>query len=202
MTRLRLAGIALWMGAVFTLSASPILILDPVSGDLTGLAGSTVGWGFTITNDSNYIEFNLAEFCDAPVSLPGCNSPTTGVFNDFISAVNDVIIGPPSGTDPDSVTQVFDPVLETGIGSFQIDPLATGSDVGEIVLDYSIYDIDPYDPCNCAQFLGTGVLTAAASVTVAPEPCTAVLMAMAVVVFALRRLAWRKLIIRDRQAAF
>ena len=178
----RVLAVLLGMGTLRLLSASPVLLLDPLSGDLSGPPGSLVGWGFTITNDSGYIEINSAQFCINPVVLPGCNDPVTGTFTDIISGFNDIVVGPPGGTDPDSVTQSFDAIAETGIGSVQIDPLATPgtSDMGEIVLSYTLFTLDPNDPNTVVE--GTGALTADASVTVtvtaSPEPGTAGLLAI------------------------
>jgi hypothetical protein len=188
----------LWLGATVSLSASPILTLTP-DADLFGAPGATVGWGFTITNDVDYIEINSAQFCDNPVNFPVvCISPTTGTFTDFISQFNDIIVGPPGGTDPDSVSQNFDPVALTGVGSFAIDPgaLPSDSDVGEIVLTYTETTLDPNDPDS--QFVSNGVFTADASVTVSsaattPEPSTAGLLALALAACGAANLGCRRL---------
>ena len=169
----------LGLGAVGSLSASPSLVLDPVFGNLADAPGSVVGWGFTITNDTGYIEINSAQFCLNPVSLPGCIDPLTGTFTDIIAGSNDIIVGPPGGTYSSIVTQAFDLVLQTGIGSFQIFPttLPGDSDSGLIVLSYTLTDLDPNDP-NAVR-IGTGYLTADATVTAAvPEPATVGLVAL------------------------
>jgi hypothetical protein len=181
------AGLILWLGAAVSLSASPLLTLTP-SSDLSGPPGSVAGWGFSITNDADYIEITGAEFCANPVNFP-CASPTTGTFTDFISAFNDIIVGPPGGTDPSIVSQNFDVLAHTGIGSFEISPdvPAGASDVGQIVLTYNLTDLDPNDPN--AQLLGTDLmLSANAAVTVSapiptPEPPTAACMAAALLLF-------------------
>ena len=46
-----------------SLSTNPLLF---------GLPGATSGWGFTLTNDTNYIEITSAQFCQNPVSFPAC----------------------------------------------------------------------------------------------------------------------------------
>ncbi len=191
-------AVGLWLGLGLSLSATPILTLTP-SGDISGAAGSETGWGFTIQNDSGYIEITSAQFCLSPVDFSlGCTAPTTGTFTDIISGFNDIIVGPPGGTDPDIAMQNFDPVAGTGVGSFQIDPAATvgAMDIGEIVLTYNLTDLDPNDP-NAMQ-LGTDlVFSAPASVTVippvvvtTPEPVLgfgAGLMAVILLLKALRR---------------
>lgn len=167
------------------LSAAPILMLLP-SGDLAGPAGATLGWGFTISNDTNYIEITSAQFCANPVDFPlSCNAPASGNFTDFISQFNDIIVGPPDGVVTASVTQHFDPAAHTGIGSFQINTSASAgsTDVGQIVLTYNEYNADPnIGPFNVIA--SDQVLPANASVTVTrglvvPEPATTGLVGIA-----------------------
>ena len=168
-----LLSVLLSLGTTTALWADPLLVLTPAS-SLSGAPGATVGWGFQITNDANYIEITSASFCLSP--WPYCASPTTGSFTDFISGHNDIIVGFPGGTDPATVAQAFDPIAFTGIGSFAIDPGAPigAADVGTIVLTYNVFDADPNDPG--ANTLATDqVLTAVANVEVAsstPEPAT------------------------------
>jgi hypothetical protein len=181
----------MWMGAGVSISASPVLTLTP-SGDVSGPPGSTVGWGFTITNDTDYIEITSAQYCVNPVNFPVvCNPSMLGIFTDFISQFNDIIVGPPGGTDPSSVSQSFDPVALTGIGSFAISALdlVNSGDTGQIVLTYNLTSLDPNDPN--AVSLGTDlVLSANASVTAGssvPEPGTAGWMATALAGLAVGR---------------
>jgi hypothetical protein len=182
----------LCLGGAASLSASPVLTLIPPN--LSGIPGSTVGWGFTIDNDAGYIEITSSQFCLNPVNFPlVCPSPTTGTYNDIISTPpEDIILGPPGALDaPSSVTQGFNAVTDMGVGSFQIDPGATPGavDSGEIVLTYNLSDLNPnnpnYDPN--VDLISTGlVLSANASVTVnaTPEPATAGLLAVALAALA------------------
>lgn len=155
----------------------PTLTLSP-SGDISGLPGSEIGWGFTITNDADYIEITSSQFCLDPVDFPFCTMPEEGTFTDFISQYNDIVVGPPGGTDPDTASQDFDPTLLTGIGSFDVSPSATptAEDIGEIVLTYDVYDADPNTSPDANQLASDLVLAADATVTVqeaavaAPEP--------------------------------
>ena len=155
------------------LGAAPILTLLPP--DLEALPGTNAGWGFTITNDADYLEVTSAQFCVAPVSFPACTTANVGVFEDFISGFNDIVVGHPGGTLPNSATQLYSLAARQGIGSFDIGvlSLAYTQDVGVIVLTYNLTDLDPAD--NNATYLGSGVLVANASVGVAagvavPEP--------------------------------
>ena len=170
-------AVAFFAGVAAPLSADPVLILSP-TGDMSGAPGATVGWGWSFVNDTPYyIEFSSNQFCDAPVILTPvlvCNAPTTGTYQDIVVG-NDPIIAPNTTTPVEN----FDPVgLTTGIGYFQIDPAATAgaSDVGQIVLTYDEYLLNPNDP-NCQTGCQVGFdipVGAEASVTVAqvatPEP--------------------------------
>jgi len=168
-----------------SLSANVTFTLTP-SGDLDGPAGSVVGWGFTINNDtSDYLEFSGSQFCLNPVIVSpvlSCTAPITGVFNDIIVG-NDPIVDPNS-----SLSQDFDQTgFTTGLGYFVIDPSAAylSSDVGEIVLIYDGYDADPNIDPSANQVLFSVPLLAEASVTVAPEPATGELVVMALALMGL-----------------
>ena len=147
--------------------AAPVLTLTP-SGNVVGLPGNTVGWGFSITNDSGYIEITSAQFCLDPLALPACSLPTIGTFNDFISAFGSVVVGPPGGTLPETVSQAFDAVLFRGVGSFDIAPGATmfTSNFGQIVLTYNVFDADPNSPAGANEIFTGQTMTASAFVNV------------------------------------
>jgi len=155
----------------------PTLTLLP-SGDLGALPGNLTGWGFTITNDANYIEITSSQFCLNPVDFPACTLPKEGIFTDYISQFNDIVVGAPGGTDPDTASQGFDSGLLTGVGSFAVSSSASLSaeDLGKIVLTYDVYDADPNTSTDANQLFTDLVLTANASVTVGaatvnlPEP--------------------------------
>lgn len=180
-----LTAIAIGLVIPAALSAAPMLSLTPQI--IAGLPGTTDGWAFTITNDAGYIEITSAQFCAAPVSFPACTSPVTGVFTDFVSGFNDIIVGPPGGTLPAIVTQAFNLAGRTGIGSFEIGALSLlyTQDSGSIVLTYNLTDLDPNE-VN-AMFLGSGTMFANASVVVTdevssvPEPSSALLVAAALI---------------------
>src|SRR5213592_1756900 len=83
--------------------ADLLFSLNPVNGVVSGLPGSTVGWGVTFTtNDANYYLLSMEEFCiGAAIPNTGtCNNTPVGSFTDFAAGVNGLIIGPlynPSG---------------------------------------------------------------------------------------------------------
>jgi hypothetical protein len=189
-SRSAFGALLLCLGAAASLRATTVFTLTP-SGDVSGTPGSTVGWGFTIQNDTDYVEITSAQYCVNPVNFPlVCTSSALGTFTDFISQFNDIIVGPPGGTDPSSVSQNFDPIGLTGIGSFAIDNGASGGDQGQIVLTYNLTSLDPRDPNAVPR--GTDLaMSANASVTVTggsvPEPGTAAMMVVALAGFVVGR---------------
>ena len=139
LARAALLILAVWPAA----HAGPVLVL-PIPG-LTAGTGTTVGWGFSITNDSDWLEVTSANFCLGSSGTETlCLPPTLGVFTDFISGFNDIIVGP----FPDSVVvaQPFSDGAHTGIGSFLITASSGGPDIGQIVLTYNLFSRSPNDP--------------------------------------------------------
>jgi hypothetical protein len=151
--------------------AEAVLTLDPADGAIGGPAGSTVGWGFTFSNDTGYALITGSQFC-APTStmLPdGCVAVALniGTYLDFAGALPNVI-----GPSPEIpfVSQTFDNSLQTGIGSFSLDPSATGTVSGLLVLSYDLYSDDPNDPNRSLndEISADNAVAAPASVTVGP----------------------------------
>lgn len=186
----RLAGGALLLSVLLVCAQVPAasLILNPVGGALFGTPGATVGWGFTLTNDTDYLVVSSAEFT-APTSV--------GTFVDWIGP-QFIMLGP-SGT----VFQTFDGTSQTGLGRFTIAPGAIGGQVatGRITLTYDLYSVNPNDlnfDAGRDQISVGNILTADASVSVVPEPGSLLLMASAMpALIALRRRVQRW----DRTAA-
>lgn len=165
---------ALLMSIATTAHSQTSLTLDPVTGSRAGYPGVTVGWGFTLTNDTNYLLATGADFVLDPAS------PVVGTFTDF-SGYSAVVVGP--SPEAPQWQQSFDAVLHSGIGSFTIDPSAVEGLVafGSIVLTYDLYNLSPNDPSfdPDVNLLSTGnQLSAPASVTVTavPEPSTFLLL--------------------------
>jgi hypothetical protein len=186
-----LKQIVLGTVAASALMASPILTLTP-GGAISGTPGSTVGWGFTLTNDVNWIEVAQAQFClDSPLSNPCFNA--SAQFIDIISnPPNDVIVGP-SG----SASQPYAPLSFMGLGSFIIAPGAIigSSVVGNILLTYNEFDGDPNQGGNQIGFNEAISTSARVTVTAAntvPEPATWGLAAIALAGFGARRLRQRR----------
>ncbi len=121
------------------------IVLDPPNGAVSGVAGSTAGWGFTVdwTAAGNFISFTGS-------SLGSVLSGETN--NSFLAAYTD-FIGANSGPDgialgPGTWTQPFDAISGTGVGSYAIStnpslaiPLA--EDTGQITFNFDIYSGNP-----------------------------------------------------------
>jgi hypothetical protein len=161
---------------------SVTLTLDPTNGALTGPAGSTVGWGFTLTNTSTdlFAVISGSDFCVGVITSP-C-STSFGTYTD-LAGLQFIVVGP--SPESNSFAAVFDNTLGTGLGSFLIDPGATGTVTGQILLFYDLYNLDPnspaFDPLANTVSVGN-LLTAPASVTVGnpttsvPEPSSLALV--------------------------
>lgn len=168
--------------------ASAVLSLNPADGALFGASGEVVGWGFTLTNTTNFLVVDSTDFCPGAPASP-CSNPV-GTYTDF-AGPQFIVAGPaPENT---SVTQSFDNVSQQGTGSFTInDGLPVGTTVsGNIVLTYDLFSVDPNDPNfdPGTDTISTGnLLEAPASVTVAPEPSTFLLFGASCIVGA----AWRR----------
>jgi hypothetical protein len=162
--------------------ATPAFNVSP-SGDLLGAPGSLIGWGFSLFNDTNYIEITSAQFCMEPVSFPACTAASQGSFTDYISQFSDIVLGP-----GEIDSQAFNSSLLTGLGSFAIDLSASNlaMDSGQIILTYNVFDGNPNNP-GVNLLLTDLTLSANASVTVdsstVPEPGTLILVGMALTAF-------------------
>lgn len=162
-------------------SQAAAITLNPVGGAISGAAGSTVGWGFTLTNSTNFLVVTGSDFCVGPITSPCSNS--LGTYADIIGDETSMVIVGPSPENP-SLTQAFNLGLQAGVGSFHINSGASGSASGQIVVFYDLFSVDP----NAAGFnpeldtISVGnELTSAASVTVTgavstPEPASLLLV--------------------------
>jgi hypothetical protein len=175
--------------AVCGLQAAPILQLSPPGGALTGAPGQVVGWGFTLTNTSDFLVVTSADYVTAT---------PLGTFTDFISGFNFIVAGPVP--ESSTVSQSFDASSFTGIGSFLIDPgaVAGALSTGVIRLTYDLYSVSPNDPLfDPATDLRSGGLSldadASVQVSATPEPASWILMgaSMAGLVIGRRRLGRR-----------
>ena len=157
------------MVASVCMQAATTFQLTP-SGVVSGTPGSTVGWGFTLTNTSNYFVVTGASF--TPTSL-------YGTFQDYISTGPLIVVGPsPEST---SVSEIFNAAAHTGVGAFRINSTAPSTlhINGNIVLDYSVFSQDPNDPNfnpDTSTVVADATITAPAAVNVTPEPASLLLL--------------------------
>ena len=175
----RLLLLSALVGILFhaTAQAATVLQLDPLGGAISGLPGSTIGWGFSLSNTENYLVVTSAAFESAT---------TLGTFTDFISASNFFVVGPA----PSASTvwaQTFNASTQTGIGSFTINPGAAPGSVanGQIVLSYDLFSRSPLDALfnpDTDTLSNGNLVTANASVTtVVPLPAAVWLFGSALV---------------------
>jgi hypothetical protein len=165
--------------------------LDPVGGSVSGEAGLTVGWGFTLINTENYLVVTSASF-DSPSTL--------GNFTDYISAPdNFFVVGPGLGGST-IWAQNFHAGDQTGVGGFSINAGAAPGDTafGEIVLTYDLFAVNPNNPIFNPDTDGISFgnrLSASATVTTAvPEPGESALAAglLSLTGYALSRRRYRR----------
>jgi PEP-CTERM motif len=153
------------------------ITLNPASGDIQGIAGSDIGWGFTMTSDPVFTVSVVTS------DLLGETNPGLGIYTDFIGAQG----GPGSSAllaagAPDW-TQSFDFLNGLGVGDFSIDPNAPVGSVDKGTLEVQ------YETFCPACSIGFRSVDIPFSVTVvgAPEPSTMWLVGICLGVAALRR---------------
>jgi hypothetical protein len=164
------------------------ITLDQVDGSVTGTPGATVGWGYSVVNDSPTDWVVLTGSIFETLS-------TWGTYTDFVQEPASFAVLAPGGG---SFSQPFNSANSTGIGSFTIDPLAlpgfTAS--GKIRVSYDRYT---GDPMTSAAYLGMLQELVAAEVKVAaeapvPEPGTMLLLGSGLLgILPFRRWMLRKL---------
>ncbi len=187
----RIAKFVLLLLTVGCLSgySSPLpvtLVLDPPGGAIPGTPGQTVGWGFTITNNTTYyLLFDNSYFCE-PGQDPTYTTcaPTLGTYNDYI-ATNSTEVAPMS-----AITETFGANGTSGFGGYSIYPSAAlgAMDSGTLLATYMEYDGDPLTGANPVS--GDINLSASASVTVittpaVPEPASWTLLPAGLICVAL-----------------
>lgn len=135
--------------------------LLPGSGDISGTAGSTIGWGYTVTDTSTTGE---------TLSLTGINAGTFlyGSFDPSLFAYDYLN---PGETD----TWIFDPSIFSGLAAFTIDPSApTG------LIDSGDFTIS-YDLCGSAGCSSSSILvpySVSVNAIATPETSTVTLLCM------------------------
>lgn len=155
---------------------TPILVLTPSSGMISGVPGQTVGWGFSLTNTS------LVDTLTVTTSyLINETDPAMGTYSDIISYFG----GPsnfemaPSTTWSELFSYNPDPSLQTGVGYYVIDPGAPGgsSDQATLVVEYEL------DNATTGNFDSSGSLFVPVEAQATPEPGTLGLLLAAAAVW-------------------
>jgi hypothetical protein len=175
-------------------AAGPVSIaLTPADGAVSGLPGSTVGWGFSLTNNSTdpngnptFLLVANSYFCEAgqdpQAPLFTTCTPLLGTYNDFIAG-NATLVAPGDTTAP----QPFDAGSSQGLGEYVIDGAALPgqADSGSLIVVYDLYDADPFGPNGPNEIGGDTELppinasvTVIGGTSVAPEPGTLLLLGL------------------------
>jgi hypothetical protein len=171
--------------------AATIFTLNPSDGVVAGQAGQTVGWGFEISDSTNWVVVAASGFCvafDSSTDTLPCQAPTTqpvgnGTYLDYFGDGPFNFIDSAPGS-PDTSQENFDATAQTGIGAFTIDDdsaLIGHVLTGVIVVKFNEYNSDPLNGGNeiagpCGELDCYAV--ADASVDVTPEPATVGLFAL------------------------
>jgi hypothetical protein len=166
--------------------AAPIFSFDAAGGAIAGVPGGTAGWGFALSDLSEFLIVSETGFCPVTATqsdLPtGCSNAflALGTYTDFSGAMP--VVGPPPDISP--LTQNFNGVtLSGGFGDFVIVPTAPqGTTSGEIAIIYDLFTGDPNTDPNATQIGGDTFIALPASITVnslaeaVPEPGSMLLM--------------------------
>jgi hypothetical protein len=144
-------------------------------GAISGIPGSTPGWGFTLTNDLNYVVITDSEFDIT-------QNAGDGSYTDIVASNYFLVVGTGSYAST-PIVQVFDAIVPSGVGSFAISPSATIGDLvlGSITLTYDVYSVSPNDPSfdPFTDTLANGLQISAGAkvdVTATPEPGSLLLL--------------------------
>lgn len=148
--------------------ATPTLTVSPASGHVGGEPGATVGWGFTVDNTGPDYLLLLSS------DLNFTSLPVLGTYTDYLGG-QFVVVGP--APEVTSVSESFDSTAQTGVGQFQLDPLANNFGTANLVVHYALFSQDPNDPSfdPSTVIVPDATLSAAVSIS-APEPGSAAMM--------------------------
>jgi hypothetical protein len=180
---MRTLSILLWLSmSIAGLQAAPVLTI-PNNGAISGTPGQTVGWGFTMTSDSNYVtvigSYLLTE-----------SNPALGLYEDYIGPMGgpvNAVLAPSYG----KWEVFFNAGTKTGLGGFTISPNAQigQSNTGTIRVLVELFTADP-NGCDSDCYVDSISLDVPFSVTAVapvPEPATVLLTGSALLALAFVR---------------
>jgi hypothetical protein len=168
-------SIVLLLILIFTLTlavaaqADVAFTLEPTGGGISGAPGDTIGWGFTVSNDT-------ASWLWVGGSVITMDKDSSwGTYNDTSSNV-EPLAPRVDATTPSLLSVPFTLAGGTGAGSYSIDPTAPFGDMarGYITFNYTLYDANPYLGGN---EIGYGSADVNATVAT-PEPTTYLLLCL------------------------
>src|SRR5260370_42212652 len=153
-----LLGVLLVLSLASVCTATATLTLNPVNGAITGAPGQSVGWGFTISDNVNWLVVVGTDFCSSfntmtPDQFPCLNPVPGGTYLDF-SQFN-FVVAPPNGPDsPSEQNFTYHPPCAnpgdcTGTGASTINRNTPARTLlsGRIVANYDLSNRDPPTWC-------------------------------------------------------
>ncbi len=167
-----------------TAQADVAFNLEPTGGGISGAPGDTIGWGYTVSNDTTY-------WLWVGGSVIAMDKDSSwGTYTD--TSFNVDPLAPMVGGIPSVLAVPFSPAGGTGAGSFSIDPTAPFGDMarGYITFNYTLYDADPSQ--GGGTEMGYGSVDVNATVAT-PEPTTYLLLCLSLGVVGLVRRQLRQL---------
>jgi hypothetical protein len=171
---MNLKSLQLFAAAVLLAASLPAATLTLTPDTVSGASGSTVGWSYSLDNDTaNWIVINS-------VVSSGFN-PAFGAFSEF-AATNFNVVAP--GT---VFSEAFDPTLLLGLGKFDIAPGATVGDfsTGSFLVGFDTYSSDPLADGGVGFIDGRGIFEISFArvdaIEQVPEPATVALTGAALV---------------------
>jgi len=191
-----LAAVVMLIASAAGARASAVIALVPPDGIVSGASGSTVGWGFTLTNGTDWVSIDS-------VTTENETSPLGGLSGGFTSYM-DLLGGLSNGVTPPNQTWTltFSPGSPgTGLGQYAIDPgtPSGASDSGDFVIYYDEFSADPNTCGSCyldtlQLFDANGnppAFTIDVSTSEVPEPALSELVIVGCISLLVRRLTRR-----------
>jgi len=158
--------------------------LDPLNGAVDGVAGATVGWGFTVnwtSTQGDWVSFTSTSL--GSLAQGETNPGLLASYRDFIGPQGGPVdFGLSPGASP--WTEAFDSVSQ-GVGAYRITTdlgiaVPGAQDTGQITFNFDVYNGDPLTATQIGDLDGysyygpstTFSVTVDAPAIVAPEPRT------------------------------